>query len=87
MHEELEAEVASYVGAEAAVVFGMGFATNSAVIPALVGKGSLIISDQLNHASIVAGARAAGARVSGRAGPLDTWCLWHCRHCSAWFAD
>jgi serine palmitoyltransferase len=33
----------------------MGFATNSAIIPSLVGKGGLIISDALNHASIVVG--------------------------------
>jgi hypothetical protein len=42
-------------GKPAAVILGMGFATNSAIIPSLVGKGSLIISDALNHASIVVG--------------------------------
>jgi hypothetical protein len=41
----------------------MGFATNSVVLPALVGKGCLIISDALNHASIVAGTRGSGAKV------------------------
>ena len=41
----------------------MGYATNSVVIPALIGKGGLIISDALNHASIVAGVRASGAKV------------------------
>ena len=63
LHVELEKAVAEFVGKEQAVVFGMGYATNSAVIPALVGKGSLIISDALNHASIVVGARASGAKV------------------------
>jgi len=39
------------------MVFSMGFATNATSFPALVGKGSLIISDELNHASIRIGAR------------------------------
>mmetsp|Transcript_6253 Transcript_6253/g.16614 ORF Transcript_6253/g.16614 Transcript_6253/m.16614 type:complete len:598 (-) Transcript_6253:648-2441(-) len=63
VHEELEKQTAAFVGKEAAITFGMGYATNSAVIPALMGKGCLIISDQLNHASIVSGARASGAKV------------------------
>lgn len=63
IHAELELAVAKFVGTESAVVFGMGYATNSAVIPALVGKGCLIISDSLNHASIVTGAKASGAKV------------------------
>ena len=41
----------------------MGFATNSVVIPALVGKGCLVLSDSLNHASIVSGVRGSGAKV------------------------
>jgi serine palmitoyltransferase len=53
--------VASFVGKPAALVFNMGFATNSLGIPAIAGKGCLIISDSLNHASIVTGARASGA--------------------------
>ena len=63
LHIELEREVAAFVGKEEAVVFGMGYATNSVVIPALAGKGCLIISDALNHASIVVGARSSGAKV------------------------
>ncbi|GFH18625.1 aminotran_1_2 domain-containing protein, partial [Haematococcus lacustris] len=62
-HLELEELVAEFIGTEAALTFGMGYATNSATIPALAGKGCLIISDALNHASIVAGARASGAKV------------------------
>lgn len=54
---------ARFVGKEAAMIFGMGFGTNSTMIPALVGKGSLIISDELNHASLVAGCRLSGASI------------------------
>lgn len=63
MHQQLEELVAEYVGKESAITFGMGFATNSMVIPALVGKGCLVVSDALNHASIVAGVRGSGAKV------------------------
>lgn len=63
IHVELEKEVAKFVGREAAIVFGMGYATNSAVLPVLAGKGCLLISDALNHASIVTGARSSGAKV------------------------
>jgi serine palmitoyltransferase len=46
-----------------AIIFGMGFATNSTTIPALIGKGGLILSDNLNHASLVIGCRCSGATV------------------------
>ena len=41
----------------------MGFATNSTVIPALGSKGTLIISDSLNHSSLIVGARGGAARI------------------------
>lgn len=63
LHTELEELVARFVGKPAAILFGMGYVTNSAIIPALVGKGGLIISDSLNHNSIVNGARGSGATV------------------------
>ncbi|KAG9446249.1 hypothetical protein H6P81_012377 [Aristolochia fimbriata] len=63
LHEELEDLVARFVGKPAAVVFGMGYVTNSAILPALIGKGALIVSDSLNHNSIVNGARGSGATV------------------------
>jgi len=110
LHTELEALIARHVGAEAALTYGMGFATNSASIPALLltegqgaqggggvfggggggagagggagggcggpfssssspapfsppGRGCLVLSDELNHSSIVAGVKASGARV------------------------
>jgi len=61
IHRELEDLVAEFLGTEDAITFGMGFATNSMNIPALMGKGTLIISDQLNHASLVLGARLSQA--------------------------
>ncbi|KAG1861139.1 pyridoxal phosphate-dependent transferase [Suillus subalutaceus] len=63
LHVSAEALVARFVGMEDALITSMGFATNSTFIPALVGKGSLIISDELNHASIRIGARQSGAHV------------------------
>uniref|UniRef100_A0A8D2JAQ1 serine C-palmitoyltransferase n=1 Tax=Varanus komodoensis TaxID=61221 RepID=A0A8D2JAQ1_VARKO len=62
-HVELENLVAEFLGVEASLAFGMGFATNSMNIPALVGKGCLILSDELNHASLVLGARLSGATI------------------------
>mgnify|MGYP003886456955 CR=1 FL=1 len=52
LHKQLECMVADFVGKEAAVVFNMGYATNSTVIPALMGSGSLIVSDSLNHVRV-----------------------------------
>ncbi|CAD5177431.1 unnamed protein product, partial [Musa acuminata subsp. malaccensis] len=63
LHTELEELVARFVGKPAAITFGMGYVTNSAIIPVLIGKGGLIISDSLNHNSIVNGARGSGAAV------------------------
>ena len=63
LHIELEELVAKFVGKESAMVFSMGFGTNATAFPALVGKGCLIISDELNHASIRFGARLSGAMI------------------------
>ena len=60
---DCESLVADFVGKESAMVFSMGFGTNAAAFPALVGKGSLILSDELNHASIRFGSRLAGAMI------------------------
>jgi serine palmitoyltransferase len=60
---ECETLVADFVGKESAMVFSMGFGTNAAGFPALVGKGDLIISDELNHASIRFGSRLSGAMI------------------------
>jgi serine palmitoyltransferase len=63
LHVTAEALVARFVGQEDALISSMGFATNSTIIPALVSKGCLLISDELNHASIRFGARLSGASV------------------------
>ena len=63
LHIELEDLVAKFVGKQSSMVFSMGFGTNATVFQALVGKGSLIISDELNHASIRYGARLSGAMI------------------------
>lgn len=63
IHQELEKLVARFVGKEDAIVFGMGYATNSTTLPSLVGKGGLIISDTLNHASLIVGIRNSEAEV------------------------
>ena len=63
LHRTAEALVASFLGHEDALISSMGFATNSTIIPALVSKGCLFISDELNHASIRFGVRLSGANV------------------------
>ncbi|KAI7805812.1 serine palmitoyltransferase 3 [Triplophysa rosa] len=63
VHKTLEQLVAEFLGVESAMSFGMGFATNSMNIPALVGKGCLILSDELNHTSLILGARLSGATI------------------------
>ena len=64
LHMEVEDLVADFVGKEDAMVFSMGFGTNASAFPALVGRGCLVISDELNHASIRTGVRLSGASVS-----------------------
>lgn len=63
LHRELENTVADFLGKDDALVLTMGFNTNATTIPALMSRGDLIISDELNHTSIVNGARASGAAI------------------------
>ena len=62
-HEELEAEIASFKGSEAALSFSSGYAVALGTIPALLGKDDVIILDKLCHASLVDAARLSGATV------------------------
>jgi 8-amino-7-oxononanoate synthase len=57
IHHQLEEELAELVGKQSALVFSTGFQTNLGIISALVGKGEYIVTDKLNHASIIDGAR------------------------------
>jgi 8-amino-7-oxononanoate synthase len=63
LHEALEAELADFLGTEAALAFATGYMANVGVIPALAGKGDLVVSDALAHASIIDGCRLARADV------------------------
>ena len=63
LHTELEARLAAFKGVESAITFQSGFNANIAAIPALVGKGDVIFSDELNHASIIDGCRLSGAKI------------------------
>lgn len=62
IHQELEEIIAYFKGAEKAITFSSGYATNLTVISTLLGRGDYVISDKLNHASIVDGCLMSGAR-------------------------
>ncbi|MEE8182244.1 MAG: aminotransferase class I/II-fold pyridoxal phosphate-dependent enzyme, partial [Candidatus Thorarchaeota archaeon] len=53
LHLELERRLANFKGAEASLTYSAGFATNEGLIPQLVGKNDAIVSDELNHGSII----------------------------------
>lgn len=61
LHVELEKRLAKFKHAEASLVYQTGFAANAGLIPQLAGKGDLIISDELNHGSIIDGVRLSHA--------------------------
>ena len=63
LHEELEERLAKFLGRGAALAFATGYMANVGVIPALVGRGDVVVSDQLSHASIVDGCRLSRATV------------------------
>ncbi|HSL97793.1 MAG TPA: glycine C-acetyltransferase [Candidatus Deferrimicrobiaceae bacterium] len=61
LHEALEAELAEFKGVEAVLTFQSGFTANTGVIPTISGEADLIVSDALNHASIIDGMRLSKA--------------------------
>lgn len=62
LHENLERRIAAFKGAESAILFNSGYAANTGVIPAVAGEEDLVLSDRLNHASIIDGCRLSRAR-------------------------
>ncbi len=63
VHAQLESALAAWKGEEAAVVFPTGFAANLGVVTTFAGPGTRVLSDELNHASIIDGCKASGAEV------------------------
>src|ERR1700723_2965794 len=63
LHMELEVQIARFKNVEACVVFQSGFTANAGTVSAVLGKEDLIISDELNHASIIDGARLSKAKI------------------------
>lgn len=63
VHEALEGALAQWMGRETSLLFSSGYTANVGVIPAVVGAGDAIFSDQLNHASIIDGCRLSGAKI------------------------
>jgi glycine C-acetyltransferase len=61
LHEELESDLAAFKGTEATLTFQSGFSANTGVIPTITGEQDLIVSDELNHASIIDGMRLSKA--------------------------
>ncbi|MDD5466702.1 MAG: aminotransferase class I/II-fold pyridoxal phosphate-dependent enzyme [Anaerolineales bacterium] len=62
IHKQLEETIAAYKDTEAAVTYTSGYVTNLTVVSTLVGRGDYVISDKLNHASIVDGCLMSGAK-------------------------
>ncbi len=63
IHLELEEKIARFKNVEACVVFQSGFTANAGTVSSILGKGDFILSDELNHASIIDGARLSGAKI------------------------
>jgi len=63
IHMELEEKIAAFKNVEACVVFQSGFAANAGTVSSILGKEDFILSDELNHASIIDGARLSRAKI------------------------
>jgi glycine C-acetyltransferase len=77
LHEELEKVLAEFKQVESVLTFSSGYTANLATITALVGKGDVIFSDRLNHASIIDGCRLSGAKIV----PYNHGSVDHLREC------
>ncbi|HJB78857.1 MAG TPA: glycine C-acetyltransferase [Candidatus Nosocomiicoccus stercorigallinarum] len=63
LHRELEEKLAKFKGTESVIALTSGFNANQGAIPAIMKKGDAILSDELNHASIIDGCRLSGAKI------------------------
>lgn len=63
VHARAEDAIAAFTGAQASLLFTSGYAANVGTVSALAGRGDLVVSDALNHASLIDGCRLSGARV------------------------
>lgn len=63
INHQLEEEIAQFKAKEAALIFGSGYLANIGVIPALVNRGDLLVTDRLSHASIYDGCLLSGAKI------------------------
>src|SRR5713226_7527958 len=63
LHRELERRFAEFKGAEGSLMFQSGFTSNAGTVAAILAKEDVIVSDQLNHASIIDGARLSRAEI------------------------
>ena len=61
IHEEVEARLAEFKHTEAALLYQSGFTANAGTVSAILGRGDVVVSDELNHASIIDGCRLSGA--------------------------
>jgi glycine C-acetyltransferase len=84
LHVALEKQIAQFKGTEACVVFQSGFTANAGTVAAILGKDDLILSDELNHASIIDGCRLSRAtiKVFKHKDPAD--CERLCKETESW---
>jgi 8-amino-7-oxononanoate synthase len=61
LHRRLEERLAAFTGTDAALVFGSGYLANTGTVAALAGRGEIVFSDELNHASLIDGCRLSRA--------------------------